>query len=127
MDEYDFKEYDLGGVLDNKQYEYGVYDEYGNVAAELPNHMDTVEEEVGLGVPAETEEFTQTAVSMAPRLRGVCMNQGCAPWGPNPAHGLWLWKSQLSHFRSIVALVCLGMGSLSVIVMLFVCVEAVLA
>uniref|UniRef100_A0A4W5LSR5 Fibrillar collagen NC1 domain-containing protein n=1 Tax=Hucho hucho TaxID=62062 RepID=A0A4W5LSR5_9TELE len=66
VDTYDFKEYDLGGVLDNKQYEYGVYDEYGNVAAELPNHMDTVEEEVGLGVPAETEEFTQTAVSMAP-------------------------------------------------------------
>uniref|UniRef100_A0A8C7Q639 Fibrillar collagen NC1 domain-containing protein n=1 Tax=Oncorhynchus mykiss TaxID=8022 RepID=A0A8C7Q639_ONCMY len=83
VDEYDFKEYDLGGVLDNKQYEYGVYDEYGNVAAELPNHMDTVEEEVGLGVPAETEEFTQTAVSMAPlapRLRGGLP-------GPSGLHG----------------------------------------
>uniref|UniRef100_A0A8C8GRQ4 Collagen, type XI, alpha 1a n=1 Tax=Oncorhynchus tshawytscha TaxID=74940 RepID=A0A8C8GRQ4_ONCTS len=83
VDEYDFKEYDLGGVLDNKQYEYGVYDEYGNVAAELPNHMDTVEEEVGLGVPAETEEFTQIAVSMAPlapRLRGGLP-------GPSGLHG----------------------------------------
>ncbi|XP_038852777.1 collagen alpha-1(V) chain-like [Salvelinus namaycush] len=60
VDEYDFKEYDLGGELDNKQYEYGVYDENGN---ELPNPTVTVGEEVGLGVPAETEELTQTAVA----------------------------------------------------------------
>ncbi|KAM9416638.1 collagen alpha-1(XI) chain-like [Salvelinus alpinus] len=46
VDEYDFKEYDL--ELDNKQYEYGVYDENGN---ELPNPTVTVGEEVGLGFP----------------------------------------------------------------------------
>eukprot|EP00063_Salmo_salar_P062407 XP_014037242.1 PREDICTED: collagen alpha-1(XI) chain-like isoform X2 [Salmo salar] len=60
VDEYDINEYDLGGELDNKQYEYGVYDENGN---ELPNPTVTVEEELGLGVPAETEELTQTAVA----------------------------------------------------------------
>uniref|UniRef100_A0A6Q2YV19 Collagen, type XI, alpha 1a n=1 Tax=Esox lucius TaxID=8010 RepID=A0A6Q2YV19_ESOLU len=56
-DAYDFKEYDVGAELGNKQYEYEVYDEY-------PNPTVTAEEEVGLGVPAETEELTQTAVSM---------------------------------------------------------------
>ncbi|XP_064799724.1 collagen alpha-1(V) chain-like [Oncorhynchus masou masou] len=61
VDEYDFKEYDLGGELDNKQYEYGVFDENGN---ELPNPTGTAEEEVGLGVPAVTEELAQTTLGM---------------------------------------------------------------
>ncbi|KAL1006676.1 hypothetical protein UPYG_G00075270 [Umbra pygmaea] len=58
-DAYDFKEYDLGAELDNKPYEYEVYDEY----AERPHPTVTAEEEMGLGVPAETEELTQTAVA----------------------------------------------------------------
>ena len=97
MDEYDFKEYDLGGELDNKQYEYEVYDENGN---ELPNPTGTAEEEVGLGVPPETEELAQTAVSIAPLSSELRLTEGCVyeltegcvyepgSWSPTPAYRL---------------------------------------
>ncbi|KAL7887726.1 hypothetical protein AOLI_G00054470 [Acnodon oligacanthus] len=65
-DAYDFKEYDLKeydvNELDKSQYEFGAYDEFGNVA---PNPTATYEDEFGLGVPAETDvEETQVGTDV---------------------------------------------------------------
>uniref|UniRef100_A0A8C1GEX2 Collagen, type XI, alpha 1a n=1 Tax=Cyprinus carpio TaxID=7962 RepID=A0A8C1GEX2_CYPCA len=49
--EYDLKEYDVTG-LDKNQYEYGAYDEFGNVA---PNPTSNYEDSFGPGVAAETD------------------------------------------------------------------------
>ncbi len=49
--EYDLKEYDVTG-LDKNQYEYGPYDEFGNVA---PNPPSNYEDSFGQGVAAETD------------------------------------------------------------------------
>uniref|UniRef100_A0A672LF89 Collagen, type XI, alpha 1a n=1 Tax=Sinocyclocheilus grahami TaxID=75366 RepID=A0A672LF89_SINGR len=49
--EYDLKEYDVTGV-DKNQYEYGAYDEFGNVA---PNPTSNYEDSFGPGVAAETD------------------------------------------------------------------------
>uniref|UniRef100_A0A673ZH66 Collagen, type XI, alpha 1a n=1 Tax=Salmo trutta TaxID=8032 RepID=A0A673ZH66_SALTR len=106
VDEYDINEYDLGGELDNKQYEYGVYDENDN---ELPNPTVTVEEELGLGVPAEMEELTQTAVSMAPLSSELRLTEGCV-YEPGVS-----WSPNLAFRLSPQFVSCLGMGSLSVL------------
>lgn len=57
--EYDLNEYDLGEV-DGKLYDYGTYDEYP--PSKAPAAYD---DEVGLGVAAETD-FSESTVSIAP-------------------------------------------------------------
>uniref|UniRef100_A0A8C1UKB2 Collagen, type XI, alpha 1a n=1 Tax=Cyprinus carpio TaxID=7962 RepID=A0A8C1UKB2_CYPCA len=64
--EYDLKEYDVTG-LDKNQYEYGAYDEFGNVA---PNPTSNYEDSFGPGVAAETdiaETEVTSDVSMTPK------------------------------------------------------------
>uniref|UniRef100_A0A8C2J4I9 Collagen, type XI, alpha 1a n=1 Tax=Cyprinus carpio TaxID=7962 RepID=A0A8C2J4I9_CYPCA len=56
--EYDLKEYDVTG-LDKNQYEYGVYDEFGNVA---PNPTSAYEDSFGPGVAAE-KDIAETEVT----------------------------------------------------------------
>lgn len=66
--EYDLKEYDVTG-LDKNQYEYGAYDEFGNVA---PNPTSNYEDSFGPGVAAETdiaETEVTSDVSIDPQMR----------------------------------------------------------
>ncbi len=66
--EYDLKEYDVTG-LDKNQYEYGPYDEFGNVA---PNPPSNYEDSFGQGVAAETdiaETEVTSDVSIDPQKR----------------------------------------------------------
>lgn len=73
VDAYDFKEYDLNEYdvtgLDKNQYEYGAYNEFGNVA---PNPTSNYEDSFGPGVAAETdiaETEVTSDVSIDPQMR----------------------------------------------------------
>lgn len=62
----DFKAYDLNeldlGEVDKKLYDYGTYDDYGTAP---PNAPAAYDDEVGLGVAAETD-VSESSVSMPP-------------------------------------------------------------
>lgn len=62
-DAFDFKEYDLNeldlGEVDKKLFDYGAYEDYGTAPPQAPAAYD---DEVGLGVAAETD----VSVSMGP-------------------------------------------------------------
>jgi len=60
--EYDLKDYDLG-EFDNRVYDYGTYDEYDRAQPQTPA---TEDEELGLGVAAETD-VSESTVSTTPR------------------------------------------------------------
>lgn len=60
--EYDLKDYDLG-EFDNRVYDYGTYDEYDRAQPQTPA---TEDEELGLGVAAETD-VSESTVSSTPR------------------------------------------------------------